>query len=38
MYDLNYLSLYNIEQLIYYNLKNDTYTCPHCGYHDEKNN
>ena len=36
MYDLSYLSLYNIEQLIYYNLKNDTYTCPHCGYYEEK--
>ena len=33
MNDLNYLSLYNIEQLIYYNLKNDAYNC---WYHDEK--
>ena len=36
MYDLSYLSLYNIEQLIYYNLKNDACMFPHCGYHDEK--
>ena len=36
MYDLSYLSFYNIEKLIYYNLKNDAYTCPNCRYHDEK--
>ena len=36
-YDINYLKLFSIEQLIYYNLKNDTYTCPNCGYnHNEK--
>ena len=32
LYDINYLKLFSIEQLIYYNLKNDTYTCPKCGY------
>ena len=36
IFDLNYLPLYNIEHLIYYNLKNDSYTCPHWGYHNEK--
>ena len=34
IYDLSYLSLYKIEQLIYYNLKNDAYTCLLCRYHD----
>ena len=32
LYDLNYLNLFTIEQLIYYNLKNDSFTCPNCGY------
>ena len=34
-YDLNYIKLYNIEQLIYYNLKNDICVCPNCGYNQE---
>ena len=34
IYDLSYLSLYKIEKLIYYNLKNDAYTCLLCRYHD----
>ena len=32
---LNYIKLFNIEQLIYYNLKNDIYVCPKCGYNTE---
>ena len=31
-YDLTYINLFSIEQLIYFLLKNDIYICPKCGY------
>ena len=35
-YDINYLHTFNIEQLIYFNLKNDIFICPFCGYSNDK--